>query len=61
MNKYKIFFEFLRKKYQIEISADSETAALRQLKDKISVHKIELIKDKDDIVDLLKNMFGMFK
>ena len=57
MNRYRIFFEFLRKKLQIEISADSETAAVRKLRDKISIHKIEIVED--DTVDLLKNMFGM--
>jgi len=57
MNRYRIFFEFLERKYQIEITGYSESNAINKLRDKISIHKVERVEN--DTVDLLKNMFGM--
>ena len=57
MNRYRIFFELLGRKYRIEITGYSESNAINKLRDKINIHKVELVED--DVVGLLKNMFGM--
>jgi DNA-dependent RNA polymerase auxiliary subunit epsilon len=69
MNIYKIYFEFLGKKQQIQIEAKSEYDARTELEQRLNIHKIALISGKepdydehiatDFNVDALRNMFGM--
>jgi len=61
MNKYKVFFSLYNKKMVTEIDAVSKDDATKKLKDKITIYKIEQIKDNYtnvEIPDILKEMLG---
>jgi hypothetical protein len=63
MKIYKIYFEIFGKKMKYEVEAESKNDAINKLKNKISIIKIneginEGIND-DDVLENLKNMFGM--
>ena len=63
MKIYKIYFEIFGKKMKYEVEAESKNDAINKLKNKINIIKIngginEGIND-DDVLENLKNMFGM--
>jgi hypothetical protein len=63
MKTYKIYFEIFGKKMKYEVEAESKNDAINKLKNKISIIKIneginEGIND-DDVLENLKNIFGM--
>ena len=63
MKAYKIYFEIFGKKMKYEVEAESKNDAINKLKNKINIIKIdegvnEGVND-DDVLDNLKNMFGM--
>jgi hypothetical protein len=63
MKIYKIYFEIFGKKMKYEVEAESKNDAINKLKNKISIIKIneginEGIND-DDVLENLKNIFGM--
>jgi hypothetical protein len=63
MKTYKIYFEIFGKKMKYEVEAESKNDAINKLKNKINIIKIngginEGIND-DDVLENLKNMFGM--
>jgi hypothetical protein len=63
MKIYKIYFEIFGKKMKYEVEAESKNDAINKLKNKINIIKInegvnEGVND-DDVLDNLKNMFGM--
>ena len=71
MNKYRLFFEFLGKKYQKDIKGFSQFDVEDQLREMIKIHEIRLIEAKENTekelnndennpaLDFLKDMFGM--
>ena len=54
--KYKVYFEIFGKKMMTEVKAISPEAAKKIIRNKIIFHKI---KEEEDILDHLKNIFGM--
>ena len=67
MKIYKIYFEIFGKKMKYEVEAESKNDAINKLKNNINIIKIdegingginEGIND-DDVLENLKNMFGM--
>jgi fructose-bisphosphate aldolase class 1 len=67
MKTYKIYFEIFGKKMKYEVEAESKNDAINKLKNNINIIKIdegingginEGIND-DDVLENLKNMFGM--
>ena len=63
MKAYKIYIEIFGKKMKYEVEAESKNDAINKLKNKISIIKInegvnEGVND-DDVLENLKNMFGM--
>jgi len=56
--KYKVYFEIFGKKMKTEVNAISSEAAKKAVKDKIIFHKVEEV---DNMVDHLKDMFGITK
>jgi hypothetical protein len=63
MKTYKIYFEIFGKKMKYEVEAESKNDAINKLKNKINIIKIneginEGIND-DDVLENLKNIFGM--
>lgn len=57
MKDYTIYFEIFGKKMKTVITASSEDKARELLRYKIIVNKVEV--GKDNMLDNLKNMFGM--
>jgi hypothetical protein len=59
MKAYKIYFEIFGKKMKYEVEAESKNDAINKLKNKISIIKIDEGINDDDVLENLKNMFGM--
>lgn len=65
MNEYHIYFEIFGKKMGTSIFADSEQLAIKALRQKIEIYRIELvvpppISDKDkDMLSNLMNIMGL--
>jgi hypothetical protein len=59
MKIYKIYFEIFGKKMKYEVEAESKNDAINKLKNKISIIKIDEEINNDDVLENLKNMFGM--
>jgi hypothetical protein len=59
MKTYKIYFEIFGKKMKYEVEAESKNDAINKLKNKISIIKINEGVNDDDVLENLKNMFGM--
>jgi fructose-bisphosphate aldolase class 1 len=59
MKIYKIYFEIFGKKMKYEVEAESKNDAINKLKNKISIIKIDEGINDDDVLENLKNMFGM--
>ena len=59
MKTYKIYFEIFGKKMKYEVEAESKNDAINKLKNKINIIKIDEEINDDDVLDNLKNMFGM--
>lgn len=65
MAKFFVYAEFYGKKLKIEVDADNEFRADNEVRKKL--HIIKIVENKsvdtkkdDDILDQLKNIFGMF-
>ena len=59
MKTYKIYFEIFGKKMKYEVEAESKNDAINKLKNKINIIKINEEINDDDMLENLKNMFGM--
>jgi fructose-bisphosphate aldolase class 1 len=59
MKIYKIYFEIFGKKMKYEVEAESKNDAINKLKNKINIIKIDEGINDDDVLENLKNMFGM--
>jgi hypothetical protein len=59
MKIYKIYFEIFGKKMKYEVEAESKNDAINKLKNKINIIKIDEEINDDDVLENLKNMFGM--
>jgi fructose-bisphosphate aldolase class 1 len=59
MKTYKIYFEIFGKKMKYEVEAESKNDAINKLKNKINIIKIDEGINDDDVLENLKNMFGM--
>ena len=57
--QYRVFFEICGKKIQVVIEAESAKDAKAKIRDKIIFHKIARVEEEPDIMDFLKNTFGM--
>ena len=59
MKTYKIYFEIFGKKMKYEVEAESKNDAINKLKNKINIININEGINDDDVLENLKNMFGM--
>ena len=58
--KYEVYFEFFGRKMRMEVEAATEQAAKNIITNRIIFHGVKLKKvSDDDIVNQMKNMFGM--
>lgn len=58
--KYEVYFEFFGRKMKTEVEAATEQAAKNIIVNRIIFHDVKLKKiSDDDIVNQMKNMFGM--
>ena len=58
--KYTIYFELYGKKMKTDIDAYSREDAISRLREKIIIHRVdEHLEPGDDVVDRLKNIFGI--
>lgn len=57
---FTIYFELYGKKMKVNIDAYSREDAINKLKSRIIIHQVdEHIEPGDDVVDRLKNIFGL--
>jgi hypothetical protein len=54
---YTIYFELYGKKMKCRIDAYDREGAIKKLKDKIIIHKVDV--EQDQTVEFLKDMFGI--
>lgn len=66
MSIYNLYYEIPARKYRVSVSADNLADAQKQGEEKIIwrvgtlLHFVKCERRPDDVVDQLKNLFGMF-
>lgn len=58
--KYNIYYQINGKKFQQIVEARNMNSAREKIKNQIKFDKIDIIKNEDEVVNMLKNIFGMF-